>query len=209
MISFHLVHYLVLMLSHNNFSPVIVDVGDGEALKELILRAKKGDAESFSLVYKTLYTPLYRYVISKCHDEELANDTVSQTFLKFYEALENYEPEKSPLAYLFTIAKRLLINHSEKKTFESLDETYVDGYEDVSKNTIDEAHISHLSSIINTYIPSLSPDEQEVVRLFFYAELSHKEIAEVLLKEEASVRKIKERALKKLRILTNHLNEKQ
>jgi DNA-directed RNA polymerase specialized sigma subunit len=47
------------------------------------------------------------------------------------------------------------------------------------------------------------------VRLYFYAELSHKEIAEVLEKEEAYVRKIKERALKKLRILTNHLNEKQ
>ena len=50
-------------------------------------------------------------------------------------------------------------------------------------------------------------DEQEVVRMHFYGELSHKEIGEVLRKEEASVRKIKERALKKLRVLTRHLYE--
>ena len=43
--------------------------------------------------------------------------------------------------------------------------------------------------------------------MYFYAELEYKEIANILEKEEASVRKIKERALKKLRALTYHLYE--
>ena len=194
------------MLSQNNSSSVIVSTGDAEGLKKLILEAKRGNTEAFGALYTALYVPLYRYVISKCYDQELANDVCQQAFLKFYEALASYEPEKSPLAYLFTIAKRLLINHGEKKTFESFDETLIETYSD-SVSIIDEKHITNLAASINTFLPSLSDDEQDVIRLYFYAELSYKEISDTLEKEEAYIRKIKERALKKLRILTTHLHE--
>jgi RNA polymerase sigma factor (sigma-70 family) len=56
-------------------------------------------------------------------------------------------------------------------------------------------------------LPSLTEDEQDVIRLYFYSELSYKEISEILDKEEVYLRKLKERALKKLRILTKNLNE--
>ena len=197
------------MLSQNNSLPVIVSTGDHIALKKLILQAKKGDKNAFGALYSTLYVPLYRYVVSKSHDNELANDICQQTFLRFYEALSSYEPEKSPLAYLFTIAKRLLINHGEKKTFESFDDTLLETYSsDDSEAILDEAHIKNLATTINTYLPSLSNDEQEVIRLYFFAELSYKEISNITEKEEVYIRKIKERALKKLHILTLHLHEK-
>lgn len=196
------------MLSQNNNSPVISNVGDGVLLRNLILKAKKGDKEAFGQVYLTLYTPLYRYVLSKCRDKELVDDICQQTFLKFYEALNSYEPEKTPLVYLYTIAKRLLINHREKKTFESFDETLLESFDDNQGTLIDELDIQNLSKVIDTYLPNLTEDEQEVIRLYFYAELSYKEISDTIDKEEAYIRKIKERALKKLRILTQHLNEK-
>jgi RNA polymerase sigma factor (sigma-70 family) len=195
------------MLSQNNPSSVIVSAGDHIALKKLILQAKKGDTQAFGSLYRTLYVPLYRYVMSKCHDTELANDISSQTFLKFYEAIHSYEPEKSPLAYLFTIAKRLLINHKEKKTFESFDESLFETISDDSAVILDEVHIKNLSETITTYLPSLTDDEQEVIRLYFFSEFSYKEISDIIEKEEVYIRKIKERALKKLRILTAHLHE--
>jgi RNA polymerase sigma-70 factor (ECF subfamily) len=195
------------MLSQNNPSSVIISAGDHIALKKLILQAKKGDTEAFGSLYTTLYVPLYRYVMSKCHDTELTNDICQQTFLKFYEAIHSYEPEKSPLAYLFTIAKRLLINHTEKKTFTSFDETLFETYSDDSVMILDEIHIKNLSDTITTYLPSLTDDEQEVLRLYFFSEFSYKEISDIIEKEEVYIRKIKERALKKLRILTVHLHE--
>ena len=138
------------MLSQNNNSPVISNVGDGVLLRNLILKAKKGDKEAFGQVYLTLYTPLYRYVLSKCRDKELVDDICQQTFLKFYEALNSYEPEKTPLAYLYTIAKRLLINHREKKTFESFDETLLESFDDNQGTLIDELDIQNLSKVIDT-----------------------------------------------------------
>jgi RNA polymerase sigma-70 factor (ECF subfamily) len=195
------------MLSQNNSSSVISSVGEEIALKKLIISAKNGDNDAFGVIYKSLFTPLYRYVYSRLDDKELVNDICQQTFLKFYGALSSYEPEKSPLAYLFTTAKNLLINHSVKKTFTSFDETLFETYADDSIEIIDEAHIRLLASSINEYLPSLTQDEQDVIRFYFYAELSYKEISEILDKEEVYLRKIKERALKKLRILTKHLNE--
>ena len=195
------------MLSQNNKSSVISGVGDTFLLKKLIISAKNGDSKAFEEIYKHLYTPLYRYTFSKCHDKDLALDVCQQTFLNFYGALASYKPEKSPLAYLFTIAKRLLINHSIKKTHSSFDETLLETYSDTSVAILDDAHVRLLSEKINDYLPSLSEQEQEVIRLYFYAELTYKEIGEALEKEEVYIRKIKERALKKLRILTLHLYE--
>ena len=115
--------------------------------------------------------------------------------------------EKSPLAYLFTIAKRLLINHSEKKTAISFDENFFETIEDESVDIVNDANICKLAKSINEYLPYLTTDEADVIRLYFYGEFSYKEISEIIEKEEVYIRKIKERALKKLRILTKHLNE--
>lgn len=195
------------MLSQNKRSPVIYDVGDELKLKKLIISAKNGDKEAFEVVYTTLYTPLYRYVCSRSQDRELANDICQQSFLKFYQALATYEPEKSPLAYLFTIAKNLLINHGVKKSFTSFDETLFETYADDTIEILDESHTKQLAENINVYVSELTKDEADVIRLYFYSELSYKEISEILDKEETYLRKIKERALKKLRILTKHLHE--
>ncbi len=196
------------MLSQNNHSSVIYGVGEEYKLKKLILAAKKGDTQAFEEIYSMLYTPLYRYVYSRTNDIELVNDICQQTFLNFYQALAKYEPKKSPLAYLFTIAKRLLINNSEKKTFSSFDETLFETYKDETIDIEEECDLTLTISKINDYISLLSQDEQDLIRLYFYSELSYKEISEILEKEEAYLRKLKERALKKLIILTKHLHER-
>lgn len=195
------------MLSQKPSKPVIYSVEDVELLKKLILSAKNGDNQAFEVIYERFFSPLYRYTFSKCGDVELTNDICQQTFLNFYKALPSYEPEKSPLAYLFTIAKRLLINHNEKKSSVSFDEKLFEIIEDESIDTVNDAHIRKLAESINEYLPHLSTDEADVIRLYFYGEFSYKEIGEIIEKEEVYVRKIKERALKKLRILTKHLNE--
>ncbi len=196
-----------MSLSHNPNSPVISDVGESVRLKKLILSAKNGDVEAFGAIYEELYTPLYRYVLSRSHNIELTKDISQQTFLRFYEALDAYEPEKTPLAYLFTIAKRLLINHQEKLSSIPFDETLMETLGDQSIDIMSDSHIKRLSESIDEYLPSLNDDERDVIRLHFYGELSHKEISHILEKEEAYIRKIKERALKKLRALTHHLHE--
>ena len=197
------------MLSQNNSLPVIPNEGDKEGWKDLIDKAKCGESLAFGELYTRLYTPLYRYVMSKCHDRELTVDVCQQVFLKFYESLLTYSLRESPLPYLFTIAKRLLINHKEKKTFIPFEDALKDTHQDDSNNLLEEINTRLLAQSINGYLLHLTEDEQEVIRLYFYAELTYTEIALTLKKKEGYIRKIKERGLKKLRSLTQHLNEEK
>lgn len=195
------------MLSHNQSDSVIDNEGEKKRLISLILQAKAGNIHAFEEVYTALYTPLYRYVLSRSKNVQVTEDVCQDTFLRFFEALPRYSPDTHPLAYLFTIAKRLLINLSYKHKPVEVDEEMMMTLPDESSSTFDEAHVRMLADHIVEYIPQLTEDEGDVVRLYFLSELSHREIAEILEKEEAYVRKLKERALKKLRILTAHLYE--
>jgi hypothetical protein len=60
------------MLSQNNSSSVISSVEEHTVFKNLISSAKAGDSIAFEELYHKLYTPLYRYVISKCQDGNLS-----------------------------------------------------------------------------------------------------------------------------------------
>lgn len=199
------------MLSHKDNKPVIPVEGESSlALKRLIDAAKKGDSASFEAIYAKIYSPLYRYIYSRTRNKEETEDIVQQVFLRFYEALPRYEylgEEGTLLAYLFTIGKRLIWNESSKKKPIFLDDDSFELIEDESTNLFLEADIKLLAEKINDLLPNLTDDEEDVIRLFFYAELSHKEISQILNKEEAHVRKIKERALRKLRTLAKHLDE--
>lgn len=195
------------MLSQNPTSPVNIDVGDIETLRNLILTAKQGNPEAFGVVYTTLYTPLYRYVLSRIRTTPEAEDICQQAFLKFYIALPTYEPIMTPLAYLITIAKRLMINLHHKQSALPTEFHVLDGYQQELISVYDELDSKHLAEKIDSFIPYLTQDEQDVIRLFFYAELTHKEIADALDREEAYIRKIKERALKKIRLHATNLHE--
>lgn len=177
-------------------------------MRDLIEKAKQGDASSFEAIYTRMYSPLYRYIYSRTHNKEETDDIVQQVFLKFYEALPRYEyrnAEETLLAYLFIVGKRLLINESARKKTIHLDDEAFETIEDESENILSQVDIHMLAEKINELLPHLTDDEEHVIRLFYYAELSHKEISCVIKKEEAHVRKLKERALRKLRTLTKHL----
>ena len=148
------------------------------------------------------------YIYSKTRHKELSEDLCQNTFIRFYEALSRYEyreDEGGLLPYLFVIAKRLLINEGEKKSYIAVDEIFFEGESDGTPDTLSVTHIKHMAHSVEETFSSLTPLEEDVVRLYFYSELSHKEIAQVLEREESYIRKIKERALRKIREATKHL----
>ncbi len=192
------------MLSQNTNSSVNTGGGDNDAVQVLVQKAKAGDKEAFTVLYTTYFTPLFRYVLSRTGDRHLSLDICQTTFLKFYEALPRYELMGTPLSYLFTIGRRLLINDKQKFTPDAYENTILD-QEPTEEDILDEVHTKLLAEKIDEYLLELSSNEADVIRMYFYAELSHAEIATVLEKEESSVRQIKHRALVKLRTLTQHL----
>lgn len=189
------------MLSQNNKSSVIYSAGE---VQNLLDKAKSGDKHAFDLIYSSFLTPLYRYVLSRCGDTTLTDDICQMTFLRFYEALPRYEHKKSPLAYLFTIARNLLINEHTKMKPEYVDHETIQTFDDES-NFLEEIDTAITYSHIKGFVEELSSNEQDVINLFFLSELEISEIASIMNQREDWVRQTKHRALKKLQSKVKHL----
>src|SRR3989344_6835233 len=87
---------------------------DGIEERKLIGAAKL-NPENFATLYDFYVTSIYRYLIARTRHKETAEDLTSQTFLQAFKAFPNYEVRGLPFgAWLFKIAKNLLINNSKR-----------------------------------------------------------------------------------------------
>ncbi len=175
-------------------------------LLNLVSEAKKGDKDAFATLFTMYYTPLYRYIISRSGDENLALDITQDVFLRWYESIDRYElpvsyNETSPLSYLFTIAKRLLINNGIKKSAIAMPEDAAEFFasSDTSADVLSDIRLG--MDQINLLMPQLTDAERDFIELKYMSELENKEIALIMEKSVDALRQIEHRAIKKLRKL--------
>lgn len=173
----------------------------GMEMLDLIEQAKNGDKQAFGKLYEELYTPLYRYVLSRSRDKEKTLDICQDVFVRWYNSLDSYEAKINPKSYLILIAKRLLINESKKKSSvqlpEDADEFIWDGEESV-EDILD--FTAEVDSIKELFV-HLNEIEQDVLNLRYVSDLDTEAIAEALEKTTVNIRQIESRALRKIKKL--------
>ena len=174
---------------------------DKEALKDIVARAKKGDHEAFSYLYKAYITPLYRYIYFRTGNKVDAEDLVQDVFLKAYKSFLNYSYSgTSPLAYFYTIARNTVIDFHRKKKIPVADDEESSMRVVDDKETPDQEAMRNESAIaLHKQIGLLSEDQRDVVTLRFIEGLSTEEISTMLGKTEVAVRQLQSRALRALR----------
>ncbi len=168
-------------------------------LNNLIQKAQKGDKESFSRLYQYFYKKIYRYLFFQIRDEQLCKDFCQDTFIKAWKSLSNFSIRKNGTfqAFLFAIARNLVIDHSRRRKevkieeFESLPEEER-LYEDItSKEEVLQ---------VRKALDRLSEDERQIIILKYFEEMSGEEIAKVLSMKEGAVRVRIHRIMEKLKI---------
>lgn len=170
-------------------------------LKELILLAKSGNEKAFEEVYKTYYTPLFRYIYSRMKDRSEAEDITQNVFLKIWNAISNWdEAHTSPLSFFFTVARNTLIDHFRKNSHkEIVSNEIILKFAEENGSSDKETTDSETKEKLLIAIRQLSADQQEIITLFYTNDLSYKEISEIINKKEDAIRQIHSRAIKKLR----------
>jgi RNA polymerase sigma-70 factor (ECF subfamily) len=84
----------------------------GEALKELVLRARDGDAEAFGALYDHYVDLVYRYVYYRVGGHALTEDLTSETFLRALRRMPSFNWQGKDFgAWLVTIARNLVADH--------------------------------------------------------------------------------------------------
>lgn len=147
----------------------------------LLKGLKKGDKNSYKILFDTYYQDLCNYTYKLSSDTLLAEDLVQNIFLKIWEKKETLNINTSLKSYLFKSCYNEFLMHLRKQKkdldvletlkWEALSELF--GDEDNDKQ---EAHLIQLESAIE----KLPEKCKKVFKLSRIEQKKHKEIAEIL-----------------------------
>jgi RNA polymerase sigma-70 factor (ECF subfamily) len=168
--------------------------------KELVDRAIQGESSAFGLLYDRYQPAIYRFIYLKVGHREEAEDLTHQVFLKAWENIERFRNEGLPISsWLYRIARNRIIDHyrTKKTTFEfdeAVDEA-LQHMEDISDAAGKKMALEEAYSALRT----LPQEQQDIILMRFVEELTVPEIADILGKNQGTVRVLQHRALKSLK----------
>lgn len=172
----------------------------------LAARASGGDRAAYGGLYERYVDRIFRYISYKVADRALAEDLTSQTFLKAWDAIGDYEWRNHPFgAWLFRIAHNLVVDHHRsKREVVTLDDASRQLEHKASQDEIrPERMLAELisSARVRSAIERLTEEQQQVLILRFFEGLSTGEVAELMGKRRGAIRGLQFRALSALRDL--------
>ena len=77
---------------------------------ETIVRCQRGDKAAFRLVVQNCQRMVFSLSLKILADEEEAKDVVQETFLRVWQGIGRYDPQKPFATWLYTIATRLCLD---------------------------------------------------------------------------------------------------
>jgi RNA polymerase sigma-70 factor (ECF subfamily) len=175
-----------------------------ENMKDVVERARSGDADAFAHLYTEYFTPLYRYVYFRVTDKSYADDLTQEIFLKAYASFGKYVPATdSPLPYFYTIARNLVTDHYRKKKPVVLQEEQMREIPDTSDSIEHELANEELQvavqAKIQMHLQKLPQLQQDALVLRFINERTNAEIGKIMGKSEVAVRQLQSRGIRSLR----------
>ena len=164
----------------------------------LILKATQGESEAFGLLFDKYSDKIYRFIYYKVINKELAEDLTSQCFLKAWEQISAGQKIKTFQAWVYRIARNLVVDYYRTREKEELPLIYQNDVENEAnepkfnpEETLDPQELEKL-------LLSLKNEVREIVILKYIEELSINEIAKIMEKSAGNIRVILHRALKDL-----------
>ena len=163
---------------------------------------------AFTQLYEETYDELLKYIVTHCSNLEDANEILQDTYLDFYRALKRRNIIQDPRSYLFSIAKNKVKKHytlfyrfKTISLFTSIKDTNNEIQDLIADDTDLEEQIMINLEIeeVWAHLKQRKQIIQKVFMLYYYFEMTHKEIAEALSISESSVKNYLYRTLKELR----------
>ncbi len=168
----------------------------------LVARAKQGDQTAISELYEQTYSEAYYAVKSMIRDEDALSDILQDSYLKAFTHLDSFEGNDRFIPWMRQIAantardwlkKKRPMLFSELETEDGgdpIEERFAgESLEGLPQQELDEAETRRL---LQEIIGELPEDQRAAIGMYYYEEMSVKEIAAAM---EASENAVKSRLL--------------
>lgn len=180
----------------------------------LIDSIKKGDFNSFEILFRSYYSLLCRYAAGMLHNEVTAEDLVSDVLVKIWEFPDKINIHTSLKGFLVRSVHNTCLNYLNRKhkRFQELDAETIEklntlSTESQSEIPSDQLIGKELEAEIEEVIKKLPTECSRIFLLSRREALSHAEIAEKLNITENTVKVQIYRALSKIKTaLKNYLD---
>jgi len=167
----------------------------------LIRLLKSRDRAAFEYFYDRYSSAVYGVIFKIVKIEELSEEVLQDAFLKFWDKIADYNPEKGRLfTWMLNLTRNMAIDKIRSKEFKGIRKT-----DDISHNVhiFDEGYSEKNKSEfigVKELVEQLSPDQRQIIDLMYFQGYSQSEIAEefeiplgtVKTRAKAAMQKLKE-----------------
>lgn len=180
-------------------------------LSKLVEQARSGEAEAFGHLYDLFLDKIYRFVFLKVSNKQEAEDLSQQVFMKAWENIWQFQDEGVPFSsWLYKIARNLVIDfYRTRRAVISLEETIES---DVLLDEVDigeEIVMNYDKQTLLASLNSLTDGQKDVVILRYIEDMSYDEIAKITGKNQAALRILQYRGMRKLKAILEGKNERK
>lgn len=155
--------------------------------------------------YRRYSGEIYLYLYSLCRSRETAEDLMQEVFLKALLSLP--DQNENLRAWLYKVARNACFNELRNKKrelqSEHIEEISASARESLQENSsdnlVDELIRSEQRRFLYEAMMKLPDRQREILELFYFSELSIKEIAQIMRLTSQNVRVLAHRAKKQLR----------
>ncbi len=153
---------------------------------ELVQQFIGGDQNSLEILIQRHKSRVFSYILLIVKNQELAEDIFQETFIKVIRSLKRgkYIENGKFVSWVLRISHNLIIDHFRKEKLRgtiSSDNSSVDIFnsQKFSEETIEDQLVNNqILSEVKELINELPEDQQQVIYMRHYMELSFKEIAD-------------------------------
>ena len=172
---------------------------------ELARDARSGSEAAYRELVARYATPAVNFTYRFVHDRALAEDLAQEGFLRVYQRLNTYDPERKFSSWFFQVLRNVTIDYLRVNRLptSSLDALQEEGHhiaavDRESASPEELAGRGELASAIGGALSRIRPEYREVVVLRYQEGLTQPEIAEVLGLPAGTVKTYLHRARKEL-----------
>lgn len=179
---------------------------------EVLAAAARGDRKAFGQLVRAYQRRAYAAAYSLVGNREDALELSQDAFVKAFKAMKRFDVSMPFYPWLHRIVRNTSLNHLKKKKRRgesSLDELMESGFDahDGDYTPLDNASRDELLRHIQHAMTQLTPEQQEILRLRHFMELSYGEIAQALEIPQGTVMSRLHGARKKLKTILESMNQ--